>query len=258
MPSLPRNLAGMSTISPASTERVALGVSDGTTMHAEIFRPAVAAGTTPGIIVFQDAYGVNDQLRDISRRFAGLGFTAIAPELYHRTQHGLVGAYDGRDDALRNRGKDDLTPAGTVADVRAAYDWLAHEKSVATDRIVAVGFCMGGRTVFVANAEVPLRAGISFYGGGIAPGLLGRAPQQHGRLLMFWGGLDKHIKAEHRRAVDDALTAAAKDHTQVVFAKAEHGFFGHHQPAYNADAARNAWALLVEFLHVAGVLTAAP
>jgi carboxymethylenebutenolidase len=246
----------MTTLS--ASERVALAVSDGTTMVAEVVRPNVARGATPGIIVFQDAYGVNDQLREIAGRLAGLGLTAIAPELYHRTQSGLVGAYDGRDDALRNRAKNDLTPAGTIADVRAAYDWLAREPSVATERIAAIGFCMGGRTVFVANAEVPLRAGISFYGGGIAPGQLARAPEQHGRLLMFWGGRDKHILAEHRRAVDDALTAAGKDHVQVTFAQAEHGFFGHQQPAYNADAARNAWALLVEFLHVAGVLTAAP
>ena len=246
----------MTTLS--ASERVDLAVSDGTTMVAEIVRPSVVRGTAPGIIVFQDAYGVNDQLREIARRLAGLGLVAIAPELYHRTQPGLVGAYDGHDDALRNRGKDDLTPAGTIADVRAAYDWLAREPSVATERIAAIGFCMGGRTVFVANAEVPLRAGISFYGGGIAPGLLTRAPEQHGRLLMFWGGRDKHIRAEHRRAVDDALTAADKDHIQVTFAHAEHGFFGHHQPAYDPDAARNAWALLVEFLHVAGVLTAAP
>jgi carboxymethylenebutenolidase len=243
----------MSAISPIFLERVELAVSDGTTMSAEIARPR-AARATPGIIIFQDAYGVNDQLREIARRFADLGLTAIAPELYHRTQHGLVGAYDGRDDALRNRGKDDLTPAGTSADIQAAYDWLAREQGVVTDRIAAAGFCMGGRTAFTANAQVPLRAAISFYGGGIAPGLLGRAPDQHGPILMFWGGLDRHIKAEHRRAVDDALTAAGKDHTQIVFAKADHGFFGHHQPPYNPEAACIAWATLVAFLQVTKVL----
>lgn len=244
----------MSTLSATSIERVELAVSDGTTMHAEIARPPSAPATTPGLIIFQDAYGVNDQLRGIARRFADLGLTTISPELYHRTQHGLVGAYDGRDDALRNRGKADMTPAGTIADIHAAYDWLVREKTVEGDRIAALGFCMGGRTVFVANAELPLRAAISFYGGGIAPGLLGRAPEQHGRLLMFWGGLDRHIKVEQRRAVDDALTAAGKDHVQVVFAPADHGFFGPQQPVYNPDAARNAWALAVEFLRVAGVL----
>jgi carboxymethylenebutenolidase len=243
----------MCALSIAPLERVALAVSDGTTMHAEVARPR-APGTTPGLLVFQDAYGVNDQLREIARRFADLGFTAIAPELYHRTRHGLVGAYDGSDDALRNRGKSDLSAAGTSADIQATYDWLAREAGVATDRIAAVGFCMGGRTVFVANAQVPLRAAISFYGGGIAPGLLDRAPDQHGRLLMFWGGLDKHIKAEQRRAVDDALTAAGKDHAHVVFSKADHGFFGHHQPPYNPDAAHVAWATLVDFLHVTKVL----
>lgn len=244
----------MSAVSAVSTERVELAVSDGTTMHAAIARPPGARGTTPGLIVFQDAYGVNDQLREISARFAELGFTAIAPELYHRTMPGLVGAYDGSDDAVRARGKNDLTPAGTIADIRAAYDWLAREPGVATERIAAVGFCMGGRAVFIANAVLPLAAAISFYGGNIAPGLLEHAPQQHGRLLMFWGGRDKHITADQRRAVEDALTAAGKDHIQIVFGPADHGFFGHRQPPYHAASAQTAWATLVDFLHVTSVL----
>jgi carboxymethylenebutenolidase len=245
----------MTTVSARSTEWIELPVAGSTAMRAVVVRPASRRAKTPGLLLFQDAYGVNAQLIEIAERFAGLGCTVIAPELYHRTMPGLVGAYDGSDDALRARGKADLSDAGIVADIHAAYDWLAGDGDVAADRTAAVGFCMGGRTVYLANSELPLRAAVSFYGGNIAPGLLDRAPAQHGRLLMFWGGRDAHITAAHRGAVADALTAADKDHTQVVFARAAHGFFGHHQPPYDPASAQAAWGMTVAFLGASGVLT---
>jgi carboxymethylenebutenolidase len=229
-----------------NAERVELAVSDGTRMFAEVARPA----STPvgGLIVFQDAYGVNDQLREIAARCAGIGFTAIAPELFHRTGAGIVAAYDDNRNPLRMRAKDGLSDEGMAADARAAFDWLTRDAGIAQTGIAAIGFCMGGRVAFLANAHLPLRAAISFYGGGIAPDLLDLAPQQHGELLMFWGGQDAHIPSAQRRAVSDALTQAGKRHTQIVFSYAKHGFFGHRHPDHDAVASAQAWAMLAEFL----------
>ena len=95
---------------------------------------------------------------------------------------------------------------------------------------------------------VPLRSAVSFYGGGIAPGLLDRAPRQHGPLLLIWGGLDKHISPEQRRAVTEALTAQNKIYVNVEFARADHGFFCDERTAYEPHSARQAWALTLEFL----------
>lgn len=245
----------MSALAEVATERVALRVDDGTTMRADVVRPASGAHGGPGIVIFQDAYGVNDQLRGIAARFAALGCTAIAPELYHRTGEGIVGAYDAPDDPLRRRCKDDITTDGLLADARAAYDWL-RTAGAPPERIAALGFCMGGRVVFLANAHLPLAAAISFYGGGIAPGLLPLAPRQHAELLMFWGGRDRHIPVAQRRAVEDALTAAEKPHAQAIFAQAGHGFFGPTQATYDPGASGQAWALASEFLRVRGVLPA--
>jgi carboxymethylenebutenolidase len=68
---------------------------------------------------------------------------------------------------------------------------------------------------------------------------------------MFWGGLDKNIPPDQQRAVADALTAAGKEHNQVVFSYAEHGFFCDARPSYSPDAARQAWALTREFFGIA-------
>jgi carboxymethylenebutenolidase len=232
-------------------ERTELKVSDGTTMVAHIARPATPVANGPGILVFQEAFGVNDHIRDIARRFADLGFTAIAPELYHRTGTGVEIEY-GKMDAVQPHSSA-MTLEGIAADATAAYEWLRKEAGAAAERIAAIGFCMGGRVSYVANAYVPLAAAISFYGGRIneLPQLAGR---QHAPILMFWGGLDKNIPPEQRRTVADALTTVGKPHEQVVFSFAEHGFFCDARASYNPDAARQAWALSLEFLRTRKVL----
>ena len=93
----------------------------------------------------------------------------------------------------------------------------AHGAQVKPKEISSVGFCMGGRTSFLANSVVPLRAAVSFYGGGIAPGLLDRASKVQAPSLLIWGGLDKHITPAHRKAVTEALSAQQKIYVNVEF-----------------------------------------
>jgi carboxymethylenebutenolidase len=107
---------------------------------------------------------------------------------------------------------------------------------------------MGGKISFLSNSVLPLRAAISFYGGGIAQTLLDRAAKQAAPILLMWGGLDKHITAEHRRAVTEALAVQKKNFVNVEFSQADHGFFCDERPSYNPAAARQAWALVLEFL----------
>jgi carboxymethylenebutenolidase len=107
---------------------------------------------------------------------------------------------------------------------------------------------MGGRAAFVANAVLPLQAAVSFYGGGIAPGLLPRAAQQHGPLLLIWGGLDALIDLSQRRAVGDALRAAGKTFVELEYSDADHGFFCDQRASYHATAAAEAWVLVLKFL----------
>lgn len=238
-------------MSTSSTERVQLSVADGATMQAYVAHPQEGQG--PGLIVFQEAFGVNAHIRSVADRYAGHGFTAIAPELFHRTAPpGFEGSYSDFE-AIRPH-VSALTTEGIIADARATYEWLLQKAHVPADGIAAIGYCMGGRCSYLANSELSLAAAISYYGGGIAPGLLDLADGQNGPILMFWGGLDAHIPPEQYRAVADALTAANADHVQVVFGKADHGFNCEARPSYNEGASRQAFALVLEFLRVHQVL----
>lgn len=232
-------------LKPMSDESawVTLSVSDGTNMRAYVARPTVA-DLRAGMIVFPDAFGLHEHNRTIVDAWAQRGFIAIAPELFHRTVKGEPGAYGDIPAVMPHIRA--LTSEGLIADATAAFEWLAGEGGLERGRIAAVGFCMGGRTAFLANSALPLVASISYYGGSIAPGLLDRAATLHGPQLFFWGGQDKGIPPEQHRAVADAVRAAGKPFVDVEFSWADHGF----ATAHRADPAaeRQALALAMAFL----------
>jgi carboxymethylenebutenolidase len=227
-------------------EKVELAVGDGTRMAAYVARPE-RGGPHPGLLLFQEAFGVNHHIRSVSERFAAEGYVVIAPELFHRTAPPCFeGSYT--DFAGVRPHYQAVTTETAEMDIRSAHEWLRSNTQVKPNEISSVGFCMGGRVSFLANSVVPLHAAVSFYGGGIAPGLLDRSSKMHAPSLLIWGGLDKHITPEQRKAVTDALSAQQKIYVNVEFSQADHGFFCDERASYELHSARQAWALTLEFL----------
>jgi|ERR1017187_2688453 carboxymethylenebutenolidase len=229
-----------------TTNYVSLAVSDGTTMQAYTATPE-GDGLFTGLLLFQEAFGVNAHIRSLAERFAAEGFLTIAPELFHRTAPaGFEGSYsDFASVAPHFQG---LTPEMTEADIHAVHNWLTNNNKVRENDIVSTGYCMGGRVSFHANCIVPLRVAVSYYGGGIAAQLIHRAPELHGPMLFFWGGLDQHITHEQVEQVVLALKNAGKDYVNVEISYANHGFFCDARPSYHPKAAREAWPLTLAFL----------
>lgn len=215
-------------------------------MKAYVSRPASAP--RGGLIVFQEAFGVNPHIRDVTDRFAKEGYLCIAPELFHRTAPGLEAGYTDFPAVMPHMQA--ITNAGLEADIRAAHGWL---KDAGSKSISAVGYCMGGRTACLASMVVPLACSISYYGGGIGPSpmfpsLIDRIKDIGAPMLFFWGGLDAHIGPDAVKAVNDALRAEKKTWINAEFSFADHGFFCDARASYNAEAAKEAWALTLTFL----------
>jgi carboxymethylenebutenolidase len=223
-----------------------LQVADGTSMEAYSSTPATGSGTYPGLMLFQEAYGVNHHIRSLADRFANEGYVVIAPELFHRTASGFEGNYADFGSVAPHMQA--LTDRGLEADVQAAWNWLQSQPNVRHERLASVGYCMGGRVSFLANCILPLTAAISYYGGRIVPDLVKRTESLYAPMLFFWGGLDRHIPHEHVEAVMSELRRAGKPHINVEISYADHAFFCDERPNYNAEAARESWLLTLAFL----------
>ena len=217
--------------------------TEGGEMAAYLARPQGEARA--GVLLFQEAFGVTGHIRGLADRLATEGYVVLAPELFHRTAPaGYAGRYDDMAAAMKHLQK--LTAPQLEADIRAAHAFLASYPESAGKPVAAIGFCMGGRVAYLAAATVPLAAAVSYYGGGLAA-LLDRAARIACPMLFFWGGRDRHITAEHRHALSEALTAADKDFVDVVFSQADHAFNNDERPSFNPAAARQAWSLRQAF-----------
>jgi len=222
-----------------------LTAADGTQLHAYTAFPA-HTDLAPGLILFQEAFGVNQHIRNVADRLAAAGYVVVAPELFHRSAApGFEVAYNDFPSAAPHFQA--ITPEGLAQDAQAAYDWLQGQAQVQPGKIGAIGFCLGGRVAFVANAALPLQAAVSYYGGGLHT-LAGRAAELHAPHLFFWGGLDQHISKEQREQLVQAVDAAGKPYINTVISYADHGFNCDERASYNPAAAAEAWALTLAFL----------
>ncbi|MGI8661587.1 MAG: dienelactone hydrolase family protein [Acidimicrobiales bacterium] len=228
----------------------------------DLYEAKPDGGATRAVIVIQEAFGVNDHIRDVTRRFAAEGYHAVAPSLFHRAGGGTA-PYDDFDKVIPLfKG---LTDEGILVDVDAATLQL-HEAGFAPEQIGIVGFCMGGRVTFLVAARRRLSAAVGFYGGGIAsqgfrgsfPALIGETAGLQTPWLGLFGDLDAGIPiddVERLRATLDELAPVA--HEIVRYPDAGHGFHCDQRDAdleppaigaYHEPSALDAWRRTLDWL----------
>lgn len=225
-----------------SESTIQLKVSDGTQMQAFAAKPE--GHPKAGILVFQEAFGVNGHIKKVTQRIAAEGYLAVAPELFHRTlaPGGEIPYPVNNDFSAIMPHFNAITREGSVADYQAAYYWLKEE--LKTDVIGCVGFCMGGAASFTANSQLPLKAAVSYYGSRIMQNF-DLAPEQKGPLMLLWGGKDQSSPPEKLAELAHALKG--KDFVQAVFSEAAHAFNCDDRPAYHTASAAVAWEMTLAF-----------
>lgn len=222
---------------------ITLSVADGTTMDAYIALPGEEK-SYPGIILLQEAFGVNHHIRNVAERLCNEGYAVIAPDLFHRTAKRIEIAYTEFGSAMPHIQA--LSKQNLMYDIQAAYNWLQQQPNVIHEKVGSIGFCLGGRVSFIANATLPLSAAVSYYGGGM-DALANEAPDLHGAHLFFWGGKDTHIPQEKIDTVINAVKNAGKEYINTVISYADHGFNCDERAAYHPQAAKEAWAITLAF-----------
>jgi carboxymethylenebutenolidase len=215
--------------------------------------PVYATGSTVSpraLIVLQEAFGVNDHIRDVADRFADAGFFVAAPHLFHRSGAPEV-PYDDVDRAKSLIAE--LTAEGLTNDLNATTDFLK-SLGYGPSSIGVVGFCMGGSVALYAATLTSVGAAVTFYGGGVRAPRMGLAPLRElapnlkSPWLGLFGDLDAGIPIEDVEALREAAARAPVSTDVVRYANAGHGFHCDARPAaYNEEAARDAFGRALDF-----------
>lgn len=205
----------------------------------------------PAVVVVQEIFGVDDHIRDVTRRFAAEGFVAGAPDLFHRAGPRLTLPYSDmqRGFALRQQLTDDMI----TEDCNAAISLLNGLPNTRRGQIGIVGFCFGGRVTYLMATRNPeLKAAVSFYGGRIvadepsAP--INASANIRAPLLLFFGDQDQSIPLSQVETIRETLTRLGKPFEVHVYPGAGHGFFCDARGSYQPEAARDSWQRTLAFL----------
>jgi carboxymethylenebutenolidase len=229
-------------------------VVDGTAMPCYLARPD-GGEPKPAVIVLQEIFGVNLEVKRIADLFASAGYVGLAPNYYYRTHPTLNEPYtpEGLQSGFAAAGS--VTRANLRADIRAAIAWLDDQSFVAKGKVATCGFCYGGTMAFLSATMPDVSAAIAFYGGSIAnplasgePEALADVNQIRAPILLFFGGKDDFIAASAVERIDRTLTEAGKEHEVVVYPNVGHAFFRESSATLNTHEVADAWSRVQSFL----------
>lgn len=209
--------------------------SNGARTAAYLAMPA--AGPGPGVIVIQEWWGLVDHIKRVCDRFAGEGFSALAPDLYH----GRTASEPDEASKLFMA----LNIAQAERDLRGAAAYLAAHSRTA--RLGVVGFCMGGQlALFAATLNPSIGACVNFYG--IHPNVKPDYTKLSGPVLGLFAEKDQFVTPQTAREVDAAIRAAGKASEIHIYPGTDHAFFNDERPdTYHPAAADDAWRRTLTF-----------
>jgi carboxymethylenebutenolidase len=206
------------------------------------------AGPHPGVVVLQEAFGVNAYVRTVVDRLADAGFTAIAPELFHRAGSHVEVGYTDLEKAMPLIMN--LTTAQLEEDCGAAVAALRERTEVDPKRLGVVGFCFGGYAAILTGLTTAVAAVVAFYPGGLVelrpgrmtPPLADRIPQMRAATLVNLGEADHGIDHAQVTAIKGALEKSPSQHRVNVYPGAGHAFHNHDRgDMFHPQSAEDAW-----------------
>jgi carboxymethylenebutenolidase len=251
------------------TDSAGLTVGEVTVMVGDFKMPVyraqpagkTAADKLPVVLVVSEIFGVHEHIADVARRFAKLGYLAIAPELFVR--QGDAQAY-GEIDKLMSEVVLKVPDAQVMGDLDACVAW-ARANGGDTTRLAVTGFCWGGRMTWLYTAHnAAVKAGVAWYGKlqGEPSALKPTNPidvvgQLKAPVLGLYGQEDTSIPQATIEATKAALAAStnpsAKTSAFVVYPGAGHAFNADYRPSYQREAAEDGWKRCLAWFKANGV-----
>ena len=224
-----------------ATQWIALG-GDGRFQGLLALPPA---GKGPGLVLFQEIFGVNAHIQGVAEQYALDGFVVLAPDLFWRSQPKVELGYEGEE---RARGIDlmkKLTGPELEADIKSTVDALRARSETAGRKVGAIGYCLGGRLAYMAAATTQIDAAVAYYGGGIHD-QLDRAASIECPLQFHYAEQDDNIPLT---AVERVRAAMQGKRSEVfIYERAHHGFNCWDRASYDPRSAAIAHGRSLQFL----------
>ncbi len=219
-------------------------------------------GKFPTILVVHEIFGVHEWIQDVCRRFAKLGYLAIAPSLYAR--QGDVLQMQNIQDII-GKVVSKVPDSQVMSDLDATVAYAAKNSGNAK-KLSITGFCWGGRIVWLYAAHNKnLDAGAAWYGpltasanrpkNDLQPTMpIDVAKDLKVPVIGFYGGLDKGISQDSVNQMRDELKKGKSKSEINVYPNADHGFHADYRPSYNKEASEDAWKKLQEWFKKNGAI----
>jgi carboxymethylenebutenolidase len=214
--------------------------SNGSQAHGYLATPSSASG--PGVIVIQEWWGLTDHIAGIADRLAAEGFVALAPDLFGGTV-----AHDA-DEAMKLLVE--LPVDRAARDLSGAVDYLRAQDSVTSEKVGAIGFCMGGGFVLLLAAQQgdKIGAAVPFYG--VGPGVPSTYTGVRAAVQGHYGEKDGMYPVDDARALEKQIRDEAGVPVEFFYYPAGHAFHNDENlmGTYDEENAKLAWSRAVAFL----------
>jgi carboxymethylenebutenolidase len=217
-----------------------------------------SGGPFPTVLLIQEIFGVHEHIKDMCRRFAKLGYFAVAPALYSR-EGDVSGMSDMQEIISKVVSK--VPEAQVASDLDAAVAWAKSTGKADTARLGVTGFCWGGRQVWLYAEHNPnVKAAVAWYGPlqrakseNTPTNPIDLVSQLKVPVLGLYGGADPGIPQAQVDQMKAALKAANNPSEIIVYPDTPHGFNADYRPSYRPEQAKDGWAKLQAWFKQHGV-----
>lgn len=203
------------------------------------------SGRGPGLVLLAEIYNANHWVRGVCDRYAEQGYVVMAPDLYWRQAPGKYLDYTPEDQQRGRALATEMDLACFVEDLKACADWL-RARPDCTGRIGTVGYCLGGKLVWIGLANQAVDAGVAYYAVQLAD-FLDDAKRIDAPLMMHFGSLDHRVPPDLYAKIKASL-AAKPDASTFWYEGADHGFDRNGYPPHHPEASALAGQRTREFL----------
>jgi carboxymethylenebutenolidase len=219
---------------------------------------SASGGPFPTVLVIQEIFGVHEHIKDMCRRFAKLGYFAVAPALYSR-EGDVSGISDIQEIISKVVSK--VPDAQVASDLDATLAWAKSTGKADTAKLGVTGFCWGGRQVWLYAAHNPdVKAAVAWYGPLKRPATdlqpknpIDLVAQLKAPVLGLYGGADPGIPVDSIEEMKKALKAANNPSEIIVYPDTPHGFNADYRPSYRPEQAKDGWTKLQAWFKQHGV-----